>query len=119
MIPALACIALPLLSGCPDYVRDAPKLPSLVAHQAAYNGKTVSVTGRVKRLDEWASKTGLPEELFTICEGSTCIRVYMRTHSAIHDGELVTVRGTYYQTYRFGRYTFHNEIEGTEVLPRE
>jgi len=119
MIPALACVALPLLNGCTDYVRDAPKIANVVAHQSAYDGKTVSVTGRVNHLDQWQSKTGLLEELFTVCDGDTCIRIYMRARSAIHDGQLVTVRGTYYRTYRFGHSIFHNEIEATEVLPRE
>lgn len=118
MIPALACVILPILSGCSDFVRDAPAVSQVVQHRAAYAGKSISVTARVRKLDQWDSKLGRPEEIFSVCDGG-CIRVYMREHSPIRDGELVTVRGTYRDVYHFGHETFYNEVEATEVLPRE
>ena len=118
MIPALACVILPILSGCSDFVRDAPSVSEVVQHRSTYAGKSVSVTGRVRKLDQWDSKLGRPEEIFSVCDGG-CIHVYMLEHSPIHDGQLVTIRGTYRDVYRVGRETFYNEIEGTEVLPRE
>lgn len=118
MIPALACVILPLLGGCSDFVRDTPGIAQVVQQRSKYRGKSISVTGRVQKLDQWTSKLGRPEEIFSVCQDS-CIRVYILAHSPIHNGQLVTVRGTYYDVYRAGRETFHNEIEGTEVLPRE
>lgn len=118
MIPALACVVLPILSGCSDFVRDAPPVSAVAQHRSAYTHKSVSLTGRVRKLDQWDSKLGRAEELFSLCDGG-CVRVYMLEHSSIHDGQLVTVRGTYYDVYHFGRETFYNEVEGTEVLPRE
>ena len=118
MIPALTCLLLPFLGDCSSYVRNVPPIVEVVRREAYYNGKILSVTGRVRRLDQWTSGTEGPSEIFSICEGG-CIRVYMRARSPIHNGELVTVSGQYYQAYHFGRRTYYNEIEGIELLPRE
>ena len=118
MTPALLCLLIPIAGGCSDYVRDVPAITSIVQNQARYNGRRVSVTGRVSKLDRWTSHGGYAEETFSLCDGS-CVRVYMETHSSIHNGQLVTVRGQYYQAYAAGAKTFHNEIEGSEVLLRE
>ncbi len=118
MIPALTCLLLPFAGQCPQYVRYAARVSDVAAHRTKYNGENVSVTGRVQRLDQWTSRTGVAEELFAICDDG-CIRVYMQTHSPIRNGQLVTVRGTYYETFHAGRKTYYNELESTEVLPRE
>ncbi|HEY9181052.1 MAG TPA: hypothetical protein VIO32_10060 [Candidatus Baltobacteraceae bacterium] len=118
MTPALLCLLIPLAGDCSDYVRDVPAITSIVRNQARYNGRQVSVTGRVSKLDQWTSRGGYVQETFSLCDGG-CVRVYMETHSAIHDGQLVTVRGQYYQAYAAGAKTFYNEIEGSEVLLRE
>lgn len=118
MIPALTCLLLPFAGGCSGYVREVASIASVVRNQARYAGAVLSVTGRVSRFDEWRSRTGLAQEVFFVCENG-CIRVYMREHSPIRDGELVTVRGQYYQAFHAGRDTYYNEIEGSEVLPRD
>lgn len=118
MIPALTCLLLPIFANCSSYVRNVPPIASVVARKAYYDGKTISVTGRVTRLDQWTSKTTGPSQVFSICQ-EQCVRVYMRAHSPIRNGELVTVSGEYYRAYRVGRRTYYNEIEGAEVLPRE
>lgn len=118
MIPALTCLLFPLGAQCGDFVRDAPSIANVAAHSAQYSGKILDVTGRVQHLDQWRSPRGFSRQLFQLCDGS-CVRVYVPAHSAIHNGELVTVRGTYYQTFHAARSTYHNELEGTEVLPRE
>lgn len=118
MIPALLCFLVPIAGGCGDYVRDVPSASAIVANPAYYNGHTVSISGRVSKLDQWTSRTGYDQETFLVCDGE-CVHVYMSRHSPVHDGERVTVRGQYFQAYHVGRRTFHNEIEGTEVLPRE
>lgn len=119
MIPAIACLMLPFATNCSSYVRDVPRVVDVMQHPQRYSGKTLSVTGRVSNLDQWTSKdTGLTEEMFAVCDNG-CIRVFIKAHSPIRNGQLVTVRGVYYQTYSVGRAAFHNEIEATEVLPRE
>lgn len=118
MIPAITCLLLPFLGNCPNFVRNVPQIAAVVQRKAYYNGKIISVTGRVSRLDQWTSGTEGSSEVFSICAGE-CIRVYMRAHSRIHNGELVTVSGQYYQAYHAGRRTYYNEIEGVELLLRE
>lgn len=118
MIPALTCLLLPFLGECPGFVRDVPKIAYVVRHRAQYSGKLISVTGRVRNLDQWRSQSGDPLQIFRVCEAG-CIRVFMYAHSPIRNGELVTVRGPYYQAYHVGPRTYYNEIEGTEVLARE
>lgn len=118
MTPALLCFLIPVAGGCGDFVRDVPPVSQLVQNQSAYNGHVLSVTGRVSKLQQWKSRTGHIQEIFFVCDGG-CVHVYMPAHSPIHEGQLVTVRGQYYKTYHVGRSTFYNEIEGTEVLPRQ
>jgi hypothetical protein len=118
MIPGFICLLIPFAPGCDAYVRETPAISRLLEHRAYYSGKNVAVTGRVENIDRWKSHAGDAEELFLVCDGR-CIRVYMEAHSQIRDGELVTVQGAYYKAYRVGRKTYFDEIEGTEVLPRE
>jgi hypothetical protein len=118
VIPALTCLLLPFAGQCSNFVREVPRIADVVQHRAHYSGKLLSVTGRVQTLDQWKSRSGLEEELFSLCEDG-CIRVYLPAHSPIRNGERVTVRGTYYEALHVGRATFYNELEGTEVLPRE
>ncbi|HKU66843.1 MAG TPA: hypothetical protein VJP85_03610 [Candidatus Baltobacteraceae bacterium] len=118
MIPALACLLLPFAGDCTALVRDVPQIAQLVRHREEYTGKEVSVTGRVRGLDQWISSDGLAQQIFFLCEGS-CVRVYMPAHSAIREGELVTVQGTYFRAFRTSRAVYYNEVEGTEVLPRD
>jgi hypothetical protein len=103
---------------CPAFVRDAPRIVDLLGRKAYYSGKTVIVTGRVSRLDQWASPAYGDEEFFWLCDQG-CIRVYMRARSAIHNGDLVSVSGEYYAAFRQYRHTYYNELEGGELLPRE
>lgn len=118
MIPAVFCLLLPFAGTCNDYVRNAPKISDVQQNRARYSGRVLSITGRVQKLDQWVSRGGGNEELFEVCSDG-CIRVFMDAHSPIHNGEMVTVRGQYYQAFRAGRKTYYNEMESTEVLPRE
>lgn len=119
MIPAIGCLLLPFFGSCSQFVTNVPQIAQVVQHRPYYSGKSVTVTGDVARLDRWtSSRLKMKEEVFQICEDG-CIRVYMPAHSPIHNGERVTVRGTYYDALHAGRKTYHNEIEAAEVLPRE
>ena len=118
MIPALACFLLPLTGPCTQYVREIPRIADVAAHRAQYEGTSMSVTGRVRGLEQRRSKKGLLYEVFSLCD-SACIHVYIPAQPPIHNRQLVTVRGTYYETFRLQRWTYFNEVEATEVLPRE
>jgi hypothetical protein len=118
MIQALTCFLFPFAAQCPAFVRDAPRIAQVVQRKAFYSGKAVTVSGRVSRLDQWTSPVYGDEQFFWLCDGG-CIRVYMRTRSPIHNGDLVTVSGEYYAAFHQYRHTYYNELEADEVLPRE
>lgn len=119
MIPAIACVVLPVLSGCSAYVEYVPTVSALEAREAYFSGRPVEVTGEVRRLVQRRSRTSAQEyEVFVLCRG-TCVRVFMRAHSSIRNSETVTVRGVYYERIAVGRDVYHNEIEAAEILPRD
>lgn len=118
MISALTCLLFPFVGDCPAFVRDKPKIAQVQQHKAAFTGKTISVTGRVRDLDQWKSASEGDEELFFVCDDG-CIHVYLRVHSPIQNGQRVTVVGQYFRALRIGRRTFENELEAVQVLPRE
>lgn len=113
---SLFCLLLPFAGSCPAYVANVPAVSAVVRHQAAYSGKIIKVTGRVRRLEQWKARDGRPEEVFSVCDNA-CVRVFMRAHSAIAEGQRVTVRGPYYQAYHVGKHTYYNEIEATSAFP--
>jgi hypothetical protein len=118
MIQALTCLLLPFAGGCSAYARDVPAIPALLAHRAYYTGRVITITGRVQDLDQWRSRRGEAEQDFSVCSDG-CVRVFMYANSPIRTGQLVTVSGPYYQAYHTKHRAYYNEIEGTQVLPRE
>lgn len=119
MIATLLCIIVPLLPSCSAYVQYAPPIDAIVADKTAYDRKTVLVTGSVRGLDRWKSRRGPYRYVrFDLCE-SACVRIFMEGDSIIHDGERVTVRGPYYRNYTTSDSAYPNEIEATEIIPRE
>lgn len=117
MIQAL-CLLLPFAGQCGAYVEHAPAIAQVVAAPKRYRGEVIVVTGRVRDLDQWRSRNGRDEEVFSVC-ADACVRVYMERRSPVHNGQLVTVSGPFYDLYRAGRSVYRNEIEATRVLPRE
>jgi hypothetical protein len=117
MIPALTCLLLPFVGQCSAYVRDVPPISVVLAHRTYYTGRVIRITGRVQQLDQWRSHSGQGEEAFAVCAHG-CIRVFTYAYSPIHNGQLVTVAGLYYQAYHADYRTYYNEIEATQVVPR-
>lgn len=109
MIPAIACLLVPFLSGCPEYVEAVPSISALEQRPAQYSGAAVRVTGEVQRLEQLG---------FVLCRGG-CVRVFMQARTPLRSGERVTVRGVYFREHTVGKKTYYNEIEATEIVPRE
>jgi len=114
---APVCWLLPLLAGCGAYVDQTPSIAEIEAHEAAYTGVAVRVEGTVRDLVQRISRAGYAYEVFRLCDGTACVRIFKREHSPIADGERVAVRGVYYEAYRAGRFVYPNEIEAREILP--
>ena len=120
MIGPLLCMLLPVLKGCSSFVDYVPTIAQLEADQRYFNGKSVHVTGRVKGIDQWQSRTGRDRyQVFDICEGRNCVHVFTQSQSPVHNGERVSALGPYFRAYRTAKIVYHNEIEATEILPGE
>ena len=120
MIAQVFCMLLPALHGCTAYVDYQASASQIVRNQPFYSGKTVSVTGRIKKLTQWRSRTGKYfYQAFFICQDADCVHVFLESPSPLRTNALVSVRGPYYRIFRSAKTVSHNEIEATEVLAQE
>lgn len=116
MIPAL-CIVAPLLPNCLPYTDETPSVRALERDRQRYDRRMVLLTGTVERLRQRHARDGFRYELFLLCDGRTCVRVYHPARSPVRDGETATVRGPYREAITAGRRTYYNEVEAVLVEP--
>lgn len=116
---ALWCALLPLLGGCGDYIENAPAIPALVTQPARFDRAKVTVVGRVTHLRrKIAYFSHNAYEVFLLCEGTSCVHVYLSdANSQAREGDLTRVRGAYYVSFHTGKYVYGNEIEAEEITP--
>ncbi len=117
MIEQAFCVLLPLLSGCSPYRQDVPTIAALVRNAPRYTDHVVAVTGTARSLRQWRYKDGYRSELFALCDAGSCVTIYKRANSPIHDGELLTVRGTFYDHLHIGGRIYRNEVDAGAILP--
>ncbi len=117
MIEQVFCVLLPLLSGCSPYRQDVPTISALVQNAPRFTGHVVAVTGTARSLRQWHYKDGYRSEIFTLCDASSCVTVYKKANSPIHDGELLTVRGTFYDNLHIEGRIYDNEVDAGAILP--
>lgn len=118
MIAGIACLVFPLLSGCSSYVDSSPPVAAIVSHPGDYSRKPIVITGTVRSLDEWRTRSGFGVERFMLCQDA-CVRIFADMQSPISNGQQVSVRGTFWRTYRTGTTAYRNEIIANEVFPRQ
>jgi hypothetical protein len=83
--------------------------PSTVAgNPSAYDGKSVTVTGKVAQYQVSSTPMGKAAG-FQLCD-SKCIVVVDRTAQSRTDGQTATVTGTFHTTFKGPRRTFNNAI---------
>lgn len=119
MIHAIACLLFPLLGGCRPYI-DYSASPSAIARAPAYYaGRPVIVTGKVDRLQQLRGASfGTLAETFFLCD-ERCVQVFMREHTPMFQGERVSVRGTFSVRQHVGKMQLRNNIEASEIFPRQ
>jgi hypothetical protein len=98
-----------LLALAPVAALAAALAPSaIVANPSAYDGKTVTVSGKVSNFQTSSSPMG-PVAGFQLCD-SKCVVVIDKTNQSRSNGAAATVTGTFHVTFKGPRKTFSNAI---------
>lgn len=102
-------VLMALLAAAPALALAAALAPSaLVANASSYDGKTVTVTGKVTSFQTSSSPMG-PVAGFQLCD-SKCVVVIDKTNQSRSNGATATVTGTFHVTFKGPRKTFSNAI---------
>lgn len=97
------------LSLAPTIAFAAALAPSaIVANPSGYDGKTVTVTGKVSGYQVSSTPMGKAAG-FQLCD-SKCIVVIDKTAASRTDGASATVTGTFHTTFKGPRRTFTNAV---------
>ncbi len=103
----------------------APLSPStsliqeILAHPEAYHQRNLVLEGRVRNLRQKFSRRGNPYTLFHLDDGQAWLKVYLRGHPPLEEGQWVRVEGTFYAVKQVGRLRFYNELTAKRVEPVE
>ena len=98
------------LSAAPALAAAAGALaPSaIVANPSMYDGKSVTVTGKVSNFQTSSTPMGQVAG-FQLCD-SKCVVVIDKTNQPHGNGTTATVTGTFHVTFKGPRKTFNNAI---------
>jgi glycine/serine hydroxymethyltransferase len=98
-----------LLAIVPIATAAAALSPSaLIAGASSYDGKSVTVTGKVSNFQTSSTMMGTVAG-FQLCD-SKCIVVIDQTDHARSNGSAATVTGTFHVTFKGPRKTFNNAV---------
>jgi hypothetical protein len=98
-----------LLSALPVAALAAALAPSAVlAGASSYDGKTITVTGKVSNYQTSQTPMG-PVAGFQLCD-SKCVVVIDKTNQSHGNGSMATVTGTFHVTFKGPRKTFNNAV---------
>jgi len=113
----IICIAILILTLSANHAFAEPSqttMEKILSARESYDGKEVSVSGKVSHLKLKTSKRGNDYTTFTL-SGDGSLNVYSRGHAQVKQGQTVRVTGIYRKEKRVGKYTFRNEIEATDI----
>lgn len=103
LIVAAAIAAAPVLAAASSLTPSA-----IVASPSTYDGKTVTVTGKVSRFSTSSTPMG-PVAGFQLCDAK-CIVVIDKTNQSRSNGASAMVTGTFHLTFKGPRRTFTNAL---------
>jgi len=96
-------------------VSGAIELQALLDAPGRYDGRQVTVTGTASPLRQNESRSK-PFTVFDLTDGSGhSVRIFSWDHLPFHEGDLLTIEGTFLKAKQVGRHTIHNEIEARSV----
>jgi hypothetical protein len=81
---------------------------AIVANPASFDGKSVTVTGKVAHFQTSSTMMGTVAG-FQLCD-SKCIVVIDKTNQSRSNGAAATVTGTFHVTFKGPRKTFNNAV---------
>src|SRR5579871_6901685 len=81
---------------------------AILANPSSYDGKTVTVTGKVAHFQTSSTPMGTVAG-FQLCD-SKCIVVIDKTNQSRSDGATATITGTFHSTFKGPRKTFTNAV---------
>jgi hypothetical protein len=98
-----------LLAAVPAIAAAAALAPSaIVANAASYDGRTVTVTGKVSNFQVSSTPMGQVAG-FQLCDAK-CVVVIDKTHQSRTNGATATVTGTFHVTFKGPRKSFNNAV---------
>lgn len=88
---------------------------TLLAKVASYDGKTVTVTGKVAEFEAKTSKKGNKYTIFKLNGVKGTINIYFQTHvvKAPKNGDSVEITGVYKKERKVGSNTYKNELDAS------
>jgi len=110
--------AVPWQYAIPDEEEKAVETTAdkIVAKKDSYDGKEVSVSGKISNLKFKTSNGGSKYTTFVLVgESGGRINVLISKHPKLKPTQKVRVTGIYRKVNKTGKYTFRNQIEASEV----
>ena len=93
---------------------DHSTVPEILANPGTFDGKRVSVEGRVDTLKFKSSKRGKPYTTFSLIDQNKTLSVFSFGTLSLRQGEVVRVIGRFAKVKRMGRHVFSNEIDASK-----
>ncbi len=81
---------------------------AILANPSSYDGKSVTVTGKVSSYQTSQTPMG-PVAGFQLCD-SKCVVVIDKTNQSHVNGSTATITGTFHVTFKGPRKTFNNAV---------
>ncbi len=112
----LALICVLALVG-PARWASAAAVVEIAKDPAAFDQKTVTVSGTAGEVSSRTSRRGNPYTTFKLSDQGEAVKVFTFGAPAIKDDDRVEVRGVFQRVKQVGAYTFHDEIDASSVSP--
>src|SRR5207253_9243030 len=111
---ASAIASLLLLFG---RTRWAATVAEIAKNPAAFDQKTVTISGAAEEISSRTSRRGNPYTTFRLSDQGEAVKVFTFGKPDIKDGDRVEVRSVFQRVKLVGAYTFHDDIDASSVTP--
>jgi cytochrome c-type biogenesis protein CcmE len=103
------------LSACHSPAQaDHTTVSEILTNPGTFDGKRVSVEGRVDAPKFKSSKRGKPYTTFSLVDQNKTLSVFSFGTLPLRQGEVVRVIGRFAKVKRMGKYVFYDEIDASK-----